>query len=229
MVNPMAREVYLRKRLPAEELGEFIALYESGASLSEIGVRYSVKAYTVRYYLKKQGVAFRQGGVRKGVPSPLRVVDPVLAYNLYSKGLTLEEVSSHFGVTREAVRLSIVKSGKSTRGRGPGGVNWKDLNVESLVKDYLAGDNLETLATKNNVTAGTVKSRLETAGVVLRGRSRYIDEKFLIESYSNGLSIKNIADVLAIDERTVSNRLKELGVAVRPKGFQKKPTEGKES
>lgn len=96
--------------LSPNQVDELVALYEAGATLVELGERFSVHRRTVAAHLARCSVPIRRRGLDER--------DLAEAVELYSNGMTLMEVGMRFGVSQQAVRRSLAAEGVEIRPSG---------------------------------------------------------------------------------------------------------------
>ncbi len=96
--------------LSPTQVGELVALYQAGATLVELGKRFSVHRRTVAAHLIRRSVPIRGRGLEES-----RLAEAV---ELCAGGLTLMEVGLRFGVSQQAVRQALDAEGVTIR---PGG------------------------------------------------------------------------------------------------------------
>lgn len=96
--------------LSPARVDELAALYQAGATLVELGERFSVHRRTVAAHLVRRSVPIRRRGLDEA-----RLAEAV---ELYAGGLTLMEVGLRFGVSQQAVRRALAAEGVTIR---PGG------------------------------------------------------------------------------------------------------------
>ena len=88
--------------------------------------------------------------------------------------------------------------------------------VEELIVQYQAGDDMKTLATRWGLHRTTVAALLGRAGVNLRRRgipSDQVDEA--VAPYADGWSCQRLAERYDCDDETVRQTLKRAGVGLR--------------
>ncbi|MFC5274106.1 recombinase zinc beta ribbon domain-containing protein [Brachybacterium sacelli] len=95
--------------IPAQ-VDELVARYQAGATLVELGERFSVHRRTVAAHLVRRSVPIRGRGLDESHLAK--------AVELYADGLTLMEVGSRFGVSQQTVRRALAAEGVVIR---PGG------------------------------------------------------------------------------------------------------------
>lgn len=96
--------------LRAVQVDELVALYWEGATLVELGERFSVHRRTVAAHLVRRSVPTRRGGLAEA--------NVAEAVELYTGGLTLMEVGRRFGVSQQAVRRALAAEGVAIRPAG---------------------------------------------------------------------------------------------------------------
>lgn len=92
------------------QVDELVALYREGATLVELGERFSVHRRTVAAHLVRRSIPIRRRGLDES--------DVTEAVELYEGGSTLIEVGLRFGVSQQAVRRALDVEGVTIR---PGG------------------------------------------------------------------------------------------------------------
>lgn len=96
--------------------------------------------------------------------------------NLFDTGHSMKIIADGFNVPVESVR-KVIKS------KYPDMVGRKNLPIKDICKTYLAGETMESLAAKYDVSSATIKSRLVDSGVELRTQSEYQRLHFFNEDY----------------------------------------------
>src|SRR5690606_23890110 len=96
--------------LSPAQVDELVALYEAGATLVELGERFSVHRRTAAAHLVRRSVPVRRRGLDER-----RLAE---AAELYSDGLTLMEVGLRFGVSQQTVGRALVATGIALRPSG---------------------------------------------------------------------------------------------------------------
>ena len=81
------------------QVDELVALYREGATLVELGERFSVHRRTVAAHLVRRSIPIRRRGLDES--------DVTEAVELYEGGSTLIEVGLRFGVSQQAVRRAL--------------------------------------------------------------------------------------------------------------------------
>jgi hypothetical protein len=95
------------RQLDADQVQELIAGYQAGATVYELGDRFSVERRTVSNILKRHDVPMRRRGL-----SPEQVDDAIHLYNL---GWSLARVGEHLGVDHTTVLTKLRERGIPTR------------------------------------------------------------------------------------------------------------------
>lgn len=80
---------------------------------TQIGARLNVSGTCVRDALEHKGIERRPGG-RHG-RTYLQPLDLYRPKHLYDKGLTIEQVADHLGISRTAARYRLLKAGVELR------------------------------------------------------------------------------------------------------------------
>ncbi|GAA3958312.1 hypothetical protein GCM10022231_17280 [Gordonia caeni] len=103
--------------LSPAQVDELVASYESGATLVQLGERFSIHRRTAAAHLARRSVPIRRRGLDE--------CHLAEAIELYAGGLTLVEVGLRFGVSQQAVRRALVAGGAEIRlsGRRQSAVN----------------------------------------------------------------------------------------------------------
>ena len=89
------------------QVDELVALYREGATLVELGERFSVHRRTVAAHLVRRSIPIRRRGLDES--------DVTEAVELYEGGSTLIEVGLRFGVSQQAVRRALDVEGVTIR------------------------------------------------------------------------------------------------------------------
>lgn len=96
--------------LTPDQVDELVAFYEAGATLVELGERFSIHRRTAAAHLVRRSVPIRSRG--------LDACHLAEAVELYDGGLTLLEVGLRFGVSQQAVRRALGTQGIAIRPSG---------------------------------------------------------------------------------------------------------------
>lgn len=96
--------------LSPAQVDELVALYEAGATLVELGERFSIHRRTAAAHLVRRSVPIRRRGLDERHLAE--------AVELYSGGLTLMEVGLRFGVSQQTVGRALVAAGIALRPSG---------------------------------------------------------------------------------------------------------------
>lgn len=96
--------------LSPTQVDELVARYEAGATLVELGERFSIHRRTAAAHLVRRSVPIRRRG--------LDACDFAEAVELYAGGLSLMEVGLRCQVSQQAVRRALVAEGVTVRPSG---------------------------------------------------------------------------------------------------------------
>ncbi|WP_235861212.1 hypothetical protein [Tersicoccus phoenicis] len=96
--------------LSPAQVDELVAGYEEGATLVELGARFSVHRRTAAAHLVRRSVPIRRRGLDERHLAE--------ATELYVGGLTLIELGLRFGVSQQAARRAIAAAGVAIRPSG---------------------------------------------------------------------------------------------------------------
>ncbi len=91
--------------LSPAQVDELVALYREGATLVELGERFSVHRRTAAANLVRRSIPMRRRSLDE--------CDLAEAVELYAGGLSLMEVGLRFGVSQQAVRRALANSASS--------------------------------------------------------------------------------------------------------------------
>jgi len=183
-----------RPKWEPENPVEVIKLYESGKSVLELSAICECAPSTPRRWLKGNGVE-----LRKYAPGRRSAPDERIPkiMEMRKAGMTLEEIGTEFGITRERVRQIVVKAGLQSEFayRPP---TRKELDVYD---EYRNGASLNYVAGKLGVGPETARKRLIAANIPIRPSTRKVrineerDRKAreVVERYKSGESTKDIA------------------------------------
>jgi len=92
--------------------------------------------------------------------------------------------------------------------------------VDDLVRDYVAGSSIDSLAAQFEVHRTTVISHLDHRGIERRKSVRKMTDQAVLQAASHyrlGDSIKSVADAFGVDARTLAREFRAAGVPVRPR------------
>jgi transposase len=204
------REYFDRRRVERAEADRKAAeLYQSGASLLEVGRACGHSTAWVTCALARQGVAVRPRGHG---PAPGFTRNPERIERLRAmraEGKTLEQMGAAEHITRERVRQLCKANGIDT---SPLTAVLDERQLQA-VADYLAGGSLEFVATKYGVGTGAIRDWVLRAGHVPRRRKRRIAPETQAASvkaaslYRQGLKASEIAEQLGLRDQAMIYRL----------------------
>ena len=191
--------------LPMEEV---IKDYEV-MTLTELGKKYGACASTIRRRLKKAGVKNR-------LNFPL---DEIIKD--YQSGMSTTELDEWYGVSVTTIRNLLKKAGV----KKISALERKLLKfpLEQVIKDYQSGMGTYYLGEKYGCTANTIRERLKEAGVkkisaLERNRLNFPLEQ-VIKDYESGMTSTEVGKKYGYDAKTITTRLREVGVQIRKRGF----------
>jgi DNA-directed RNA polymerase specialized sigma24 family protein len=128
----------------------------------------------------------------------------------------LANLAARYGVAKETVRHALVEAGVTIRAQGD---RSKPLDDAAILHAYEQGATLDALGVKHGVDHATIARRVELAGGTLRAGSRVpVDVDEIVRRYADGFSTETIAEVLEVSPQTVTRRLLDAGVKLRPRG-----------
>lgn len=96
--------------LSPAQVDELVALYEAGATLVELGERFSIHRRTAAAHLVRRSVPIRRRGLDEHHLAE--------AVEMYDGGLTLLDVGLRFGVSQQAARRALAAHGVAIRPSG---------------------------------------------------------------------------------------------------------------
>jgi len=112
----------LRLSVPLEQQDEIVRLYnQRGGSLATVAAQTFWSQGTVLDVLRANGVPMRSQG---SAHRKISVEQELERCELYGQGLSIHEVADRVGVTYEAVRQTLVRSGREIRRQGDN-LRWK--------------------------------------------------------------------------------------------------------
>ena len=183
-----------------EQLPEFVAAYENGATVAELARAEGVTPTSMYQRLRKAGAQMR----RKGPRGPRSPRDPARAQamaDMYASGATLEQVGAHYGVSRERVRQILERLGVASRSTSHPDYAAKRRATYAAAKTavvtaYDAGEPIADIAAARGVKVPSIK-------LVLRRADRRVPNKLqqeqaarlarALELFDAGMSIAEIA------------------------------------
>lgn len=92
--------------------------------------------------------------------------------------------------------------------------------VDDLVRDYLAGSLIDSLAAQLGVNRTTIIGHLDRHGVERRKSVRKMTDRSVRQAarrYSSGDSLKAVASRFNVDARTLAREFRRAGVPIRPR------------
>jgi transposase len=135
---------------------------------------------------------------------------------MYSEGLSMRQVSEHFGVSESCVVRIVGAAGVVARERS-GRPRGSAVDDFSLVRAYVAGKTSVEVAEEFGVAGSTVIDAVRSAGEVVRpGGAQKLDiPSSVVEQYKQGVSVPEIAKSLGVSSGPVERVLKEEGIQMR--------------
>lgn len=89
------------------------------------------------------------------------------------------------------------------------------LDANYLAELYNSGVEVKELAERFNVGKTTIRRRLDSVGVIMRGRKKKIDISLMVSLYNAGSSVNALSKRFDVDRRTIYKRLVEVGITPR--------------
>jgi len=166
-----ARGLSHRPRPERHPVQEMYALYETGASLREVGERYDLGGSYV-------AALFRRAGLKTRVKNSSRLELPSVEamHALYRRGASLDEVARRFRVGRQTVRRQFVDAGLHIRTPGEARAlrnALRDLHrVNEMHERYRSGATLKDIALEFGVGRDRVVQLFKEAGLPVRPPGR---------------------------------------------------------
>ena len=93
-----------------------------------------------------------------------------------------------------------------------------ELAVDDLVRDYLAGSSIDTLAMQIGVNRTTIIHHLDRHGIERRKSVRKMTDRSVLQAakrYEAGESLSVVAARFGIDARTLAREFRRAGVPIR--------------
>jgi transposase len=105
-----------RRTVSPERVGQIIALRKEGLTFAEIAERVGVTLQTAHSYFRQYATDDDKAAAalvapKRGRPGPENPERTAQIVALRKKGLTLQEIGTQFGITREAVRKQCLRYG----------------------------------------------------------------------------------------------------------------------
>ena len=193
---------------------EIIKDYESGMTLVEVGEKYGVSVTTIRNRLKEAGVKKIPAKERNRLKSPL---DEIIKY--YESGMTTTELGEWYGVSDTTIRNRLKEAGVEIISH-PFRIK---IPLDEIIKDYQSGMSTTELGERYGVGANVINERLRRAGVkkisaLERNRLKFPLEQ-VIKDYESGMTSTEVGKKYGYDGKTITTRLREVGVQIRKRGF----------
>jgi transposase len=195
-----------------------VLLHDQGKTEAEIGLVLHRCAATI-------GRALRQMGVknRVGIGSGLTAEQIETAVSLYSQGKTKVEISRMFGKSYQCISAVFRQLGVCTpEARKP------LLNEEQIAQAlsmHAQGKTEVEIGLALDRHSQTISMLFRNMGVRShKGPGSSLGAEQIEEMrrlYSEGMSTEKIAVMFGVYDGTVANYLRSVGVALRPKGFQR--------
>lgn len=167
---------------------------------------------------------------RAGRTGPARLELPVEEMVAkYEAGAGIIAVGEAYGISSTTVRKRLMEAGVTMRPRG-GASHALDLPMDELVARYEAGEGLGTLSRVYECSPMTIRKRLGAAGITIRepGRNNNavidLDIDGIVTAYrDDGLKLSEVAERYGVSTNTITRRLVEAGVTIRPKRWKPLP------
>jgi uncharacterized protein (DUF433 family) len=216
-----------RVQFPVEEAARRVE--REGIGFAQLARDYGVGVEAVRGQLRARGV---QAPPQTG-PRVLRGIPAAELASLYASGLTMAQIGTRYGVSRETIRARLLAAGviprqvilgPVTNGRAAPRRAAKPIPVQEAAARYRRGATLAELAASYAVTGRTVRRQLLAAGVSLRSRAPGripIPVTEAARLYVTGQTLRQIGARYGVCETVIYDRFTEAGVPLRRKTDRK--------
>lgn len=229
-------------RLGNRDLSALVKVYQSGESATSCARRFSMTTSAVIRAFEKLGVKRTKLEsvmmARKMHPgSSFKKIDMKTAESLFVKGFSITQISKTLGVNRQTLsgafrraNIEVPSNGEAIRTKWDiklrselGRVNWAE-----LVGNYNDGMSFDQLAQKSGLPDTRLRREFRRRGVKVRGgsenlrrlwakRKANVDWKAISLEYSQGSSLRAVAQRHHVASNTIAARLPSLGVRLRTK------------
>jgi transposase len=206
---------------PVVEIYEMYEMYERGATLEEVGYRYSIASPRLSALFREHGLAVRKRGTP---PSEHPVAE---MYEMYEQGASLRDVGERFGVSSQAVGKLFRKNGFAMRKRG---VLSAEHPLAEMYAMYQSGASLREVGETYGLSAFNVSELFSRVGLPKRSDSKpelSADETQarklhasprvheMYELYEHGATLEEIGDDFGITRERVRQLFKAAGLQTR--------------
>ena len=135
--------------------------------------------------------------------------------------MTYKELGEKYGCSLTTIRNRLKEAGvkkisalERNRLKSP---------LEQVIKDYKSGMSSTELGEWYGVSANVISNRLKKAGVEIisaleRNRLKFPLEQ-VIKDYESGMTSTEVGKKYGYDAKTITTRLREVGVQIRKRGF----------
>jgi transposase len=206
---------YVHERFQHPHDNEWVVLYLGGLSTAQIGKRFGVERHTVLDGLKRKGIAMRRPrrptrweGTREQAEEVVR---------LYKDGRTVRDIAHVMQTRTTPISRVLQEAGFVSGSRGRR--HLKDHQVAEVIEAYKSGEYCREIAERYGVSSATIGNYLRRAGIETRsGKARSADRNWKAEAarrYEAGESQMQIAKALGLQQTTISNVLRQMGVKTR--------------
>jgi DNA-binding transcriptional regulator LsrR (DeoR family) len=193
---------------PVEEM---YALYQTGASLRQVGERFGLHRLRVGELFKEAGLAARPRGAHLR-----RDAYPVQEmHEMYGRGATLEEVSYKYSITPHRLSALFREHGLAVRPRGTPSTEYP---VKEMYEVYAQGASLREVGERFGVSSQLVGQLFRKEGLAIRQRGVLTTEHPVEEMYAlyeSGATFREVGERYGLSAFNISEMFSRAGLAKR--------------
>lgn len=215
-ISVVPAKVY-SKKLTSTQQKNILELYKKGLTTEQIAKKYKVRRRTISTVLKENNVKTR-------TTSKLTSEDKENILTLYKKGATIKQISLEMQTAYSHISKILTESGLHSPVRRKSTSSKIPLFTQSKICDlYKEGLSIEKLSENYSLSPPTIRKILKLNNIQVRhqgfnAKERKFSEqeiKEIINLYTNGYSIAQIAKEFNTTRTVIAYRLKKNNVVIR--------------
>jgi hypothetical protein len=194
-------------------------LYEQGATLKEVGEQFGRSESSVSACFKRAGLQTREkvgpGAQTRPRRSPADGYPVQEMYRVYQRGLTMDEVSRQFGISKPLVSILFKAAGLNVRSVGG---QRAEHPVQGMYELYEQGATLTEVGEEFGITRERVRQIFNEAGMktrspaeakMLKGQIERGRAEEIVDSFHRLKDLRLVAVELEVAKQTVKSVLRE--------------------
>jgi transposase len=199
--NIKTRTAEQRRKLSPDDEKEISDLYNKGYSSIELGVRFGLRANSIRYILNRNGVEIRNSHKTKNPNNgfKIKLQDHIKIIKKYKEGLTEVKVAELFGVKPQTIRRILRKYNIKTRSAVSYSIKLTAQKKKEIINLYSKGMSSPEIANVLDIGTTSIARTLKANNVKTRPTNFYTrkfdskQEKEIISFYKQGNSVNGVA------------------------------------